>query len=82
MSEKTTWAIEWNDGLGRSWWQPVFPNGQRLWWIDRGYSANFGSPERPEGRDARVYRSRWKAVRVAKARWRERQAEDLEEVQP
>lgn len=39
MSEETKWAVEWKDGLGRSRWQPIFPNGQRLWWRERDLSA-------------------------------------------
>ena len=79
MSEETKWAVEWKDGLGRSRWQPIFPNGQRLWWRERDLSAEWRYSN-DAGLPPRVYRFRWRAVRVAKARWGERQAEDLKEV--
>ena len=83
MSDYTT---EWIDGHGRSHWQPITPDGERLYrvsdYINGSHRAwrtqNEGLSLFPTFHDPVTYRSQARAERVA----RRRQAKALRRIHP
>lgn len=66
-------AVPWQDGLGRTRWQPQHPDGVRAWYLN--------SLLQP-GCKPVLYRFRWQAARAAKTEYRRRLASKVTEVQP
>ena len=67
------WAVPWQDGLGRTHWQPCAPDGVRAWYLN--------SILQP-GCKPVLYRFRWQAARAAKTEYRRRLASKVTEVRP
>ena len=84
------YAVEWADGHGRSHWQPVTGNGERLWhgssyadgmhqswWIPTQDPSAYFTVHGPV-----TYRSRARAERVARRRQARQEAKALRKLRP
>lgn len=84
------YAIEWADGYGRSRWQPVTRNGERLWRVSdyargmhRAWRVTTQKPSLfPTFHNPVTYRSRARAERVARRRQARQEAKALRKIHP
>lgn len=84
------YAIEWADGHGRSYWQPVTRSGERLWhvsnyaeqmhrawWVTTQDPSVFFAVHGPV-----TYRSQARAERIARRRQARQEAKELRKLHP
>ena len=84
------YAVEWADGHGRSRWQPVTGNGESLWDVSNyadGMHRVWRAPTQESSafvvcHGPVTYRSRARAVRVARRRQARQEAKALRRMHP
>ena len=84
------YAIEWADGHGRSRWQPLTGNGERLWRVSNyadGIHRAWRTPTQETSaflasHGPVTYKSRARAERVARRRQARQEAKALKRMHP
>ena len=74
---------EWQDGYGRSYWQPMLASGERLWresCYEDGLTLSSGWSRCGVGLGAVTYRSRARAERIARREQKRRDKKRLNEI--